>query len=100
MHNTIILKSWQRTFTPTMYAQFEPFDLIGSLVEPTEIGRWNIEEEQEALKELSNFKCTYWKAKELYYVEEFALEYCNCNEDGEIIEGSDYLIAEICSAEL
>lgn len=39
-------------------------------------------------------KCTYKKGIELTYIDEWALEYCECDEDGDFVEGSDYDIAD------
>lgn len=34
------------------------------------------------------------KGIELTYIDEWALEYCECDEDGEFVEGSDYDMAD------
>lgn len=51
-------------------------------------------EKDEAVAELASKKCTYKKGIELTYIDEWALEYCECDEDGEFVEGSDYDIAD------
>lgn len=58
-----------------------------------EVMRWSIEQEAAAQKELSRRKCTYFRIGDTVYADEYALEYCECDEDGEFIEGSDYELA-------
>lgn len=69
---------------------------------PIELKRWNISEE-EALKELAKYKCSYAGYYDCYYngkfngnlyVEEYALHYCGCDADGEFLFGGDYELAE------
>lgn len=78
------------------FKKFTKGDSIrGNDVTPTEIKRWSIEDKEEALAELSKYKCSYERYNEyLYEIKEYALEYCQCDEDGEFIEGSDYDYAE------
>lgn len=62
--------------------------------EPIELKRWSIDEEEEAKKELAKCKCRYWEAFDSFYVEEYALEYCACDDEGEFLWGSDFDLAE------
>lgn len=95
MYNTIILKRGEATLTPREYKNFSEGDTIwGEDRASEELKRWPIEEEAAAKKELKKFRCTYHRLAELYDIEEYALEYCECNEDGEFWEGSDYYLAE------
>lgn len=71
---------------------------------PNELKRWDISEKEEALKELAKYKCSYTGYYDCYYnrnfsgnlcyIEEYALEYCGCDVDGDFICGSDYDLAE------
>lgn len=95
MNNTIILLKGETRMEPRYYKNFEKGNTIFGLnSEPEELKRWSINDKEEAQKELSKYKCSYKKGRELYYIEEYALEYCDCNEDGEVISGSDYDLAE------
>lgn len=96
MNNTIILKGASETLTNAEFKKFEKGDSIwGNNLFPQELKRWSIDEENEAVEELKKYKCKYEKYNDyLMKVEEYALEYCECDEDGEFIEGSDYDLAE------
>ena len=61
---------------------------------PEELARWCMEDIEEAKKALAKKRCSYIKKLSLYSVEEYALEYCECDTDGEFISGSDYDLAE------
>lgn len=95
MNNTIILKKGTRNLTNAEYKSFKNGDAIYGLnADPEELKRWNIADKAEAQKELSRNRCSYWRGREDWQIEEYALEYCECNEDGEFISGSDYDLAE------
>ena len=95
MNNTIILKKGTRNLTNKEHKNFQKGDAVYGLnVEPEELKRWNIADKSEALKELSKHRCSYRRGCEDWQIEEFALEYCECNENGEFISGSDYDLAE------
>lgn len=95
MWNTIILLKGTLKTSPSYYKDFEHGDTIYGLnSEPEELARFSIDEKDKALKELSKHKCTYIKGAEIVYIEEYALQYCNCDEDGDLIDGSDYDLAE------
>lgn len=81
--------------TRSEYKKFSKGDTIwGNNQSPKEIKRWNIEQEEEARKELKNHACIYHENVETWSVEEYALEYCECDENGEFVQGSDYDFAE------
>lgn len=96
MYNTIILKKGYASLTKSEYSKFRKGDTISGIdVEPEELKRWNIEQKEEAEKELKNYKCSYKKYQACIDVEEYALEYCECDEEGEFLTGSDYDFAEL-----
>lgn len=86
--NTIILKKGEYALTRSEYKKFQKGDSI--LYDPEELKRWNIDDKEEALQELAKYRCTYKKGIELYFVEEYALEFCECDSDGEFVCGSDF----------
>lgn len=93
---TIILLHGYSVFTWQEYKKFTEGDLIyGENENPEEIARWSIEDEQAAIKELNKYKCSYeHNSSGTYTVNEYALEYCVTDEEGEFIEGSDFTFAE------
>ena len=95
MNNTIILLKGYALLTRTEYKKFNKGDTIfGNDSNPEEIKRWSIEQEQEAKEELAKHTCTYRENAETWSIEEYALEYCECDEEGEFLQGSDYGLAE------
>lgn len=95
MFNTIILKKGEASLTENEYKKFAKGDTIfGNNSEPEEVKRWNIEDKEVAEKELSNYSCEYIEHVNSWSVKEWALEYCECDEDGDFIQGSDYNLAE------
>ena len=46
------------------------------------------------MKELAKYKCEYKESGGCYSIKEFALMYCECDEDGEFVEGADFDMAE------
>ncbi len=94
MNNTIILKKGYARLTNNEYKGFSKGDTIwGVDRDPEEVKRWSIEDKEEAEKELAKYRCTY-SGGNVWDIEEYALEYCECDEEGEFIEGSDYSLAE------
>lgn len=101
MYNTIILVHGRGECSAREWMQrFHPGESIwgaesGAL---EEIKRWNIEQEEEAKSELAKYRCRYTPVLgfscRLIELDEYALEYCECDEDGEFIIGSDYVLAE------
>lgn len=95
MNNTIILLADDASLTRREYKSFEKGDLIfGIDSEPKELKRWNIADKEEAMKELAKYKCEYKESGGCYSIKEFALMYCECDEDGEFVEGADFDMAE------
>lgn len=97
MNNTIILKRGFTRLTLAEYKKFNRFDTIAGVdSNPEEIKRWDISDKENALKELKKYNCVYKKYNDsLIDIEEYMLEYCKCDKDGEFIEGSDYEFALI-----
>lgn len=95
MNNTIILLKGEALLTRGEYKKFSKGDTIWGIDrEPEEIKRWGIEQEQEAKEELTKYSCTYHENAETWNIEEYALEYCECDENGEFVQGSDFELAE------
>lgn len=95
MTNTIKLLNGEALLTRGEYKKFSKGDTIWGIDrEPEEIKRWSIEQEQEAKEELAKHSCTYHENVETWSIEEYALEYCECDEEGEFIQGSDFDLAE------
>jgi len=94
-HNTIILLHNAWKLTRPEYMKFTAGDSIyGNDSNPEELKRWPITEKAEALEELKKYRCTYRKSGQLYHVEEYALEYCETDDEGEFVVGSDFDMAE------
>lgn len=93
MNNTIILKKGYERLTENEFKEFQKGDTIwGNDSTPEELNRWSIEQEQDARAELAKHSCTYVHGN-VWDIEEYALEYCECNENGEFVQGSDYVLA-------
>ena len=93
MNNTIILKKGYARLTDSEYENFTKGDTIsGNDSNPEELKRWSIDHEEEAKEELKKYNCTY-KNDYGWNIEEYALEYCECDEEGEFVVGSDYEMA-------
>ena len=100
MYNTIILKKGEAILTPREYRDFCKGDTIwGDYRMPKELFRWPIEQEEEAKSELAKYKCEYRRGIEDYFISEYGLEYCECDEDGDFVSGSDFDLAEEISEE-
>lgn len=61
---------------------------------------WPIEEEAKAREELAKKECSYWIEKTfagftVIMAEEWALEFCEMDEDGEFVDGSDLESAKV-----
>lgn len=93
MNNTIILRHGFGEIS-------EKGDTIWGIdSDAQEIKRWGIANETAAKQELSRHKCQYREERTFYgstvmQADEWALEYCECDEDGDFIQGSDYDLAE------
>lgn len=95
MFNTVILRRGDARLTRKEYRDFSKGDTIfGADSNSEELNRWPIEKEEEAKAELAKYKCKYENGIELVYITEYALEWCECDEDGELVQGSDYELAE------
>ena len=95
MFNTIILLKGEARLSRREYKNFSEGDTIwGADSSAEEIKRWDIEHEEEAKEELKKYKCSTYTNGSIYTIEEYALEYCECNDDGEFVIGSDYDLAE------
>lgn len=93
MFNTIILRKGSEILTNKEYKGFTNGDTIwGDNASPEELNRWPVEYKEEAKEILAKLKCTYEhdEAQSRWYITEYALEYCETDEDGEFVEGSDY----------
>ena len=106
MNNTIILLKGTESLTKREYRRFEKGDTIwGDMQDPEELQRWSIDQKEEAEKALADLRCEYIQRAEIVDITEHALQYCECDEDGEFIQGSDYSFApdeerkeiEVCS---
>ena len=98
--NTIILKHNEKMLTKEEYRKLEKGDLIwGDAETPEEVKRWTFDEsnanevKEKAKEELKKYRCRYEKNDQLMNVEEYALEYCETDQAGEFVEGSDYDLA-------
>lgn len=97
MNNTIILKEGYAFLTKNEYKEFSKGDTIcGADRNPKELKRWNIADEAEAKEELKKYRCEYYEQKSSgsMSIKEYALEYCECDEDGEFMFGSDFDFAD------
>lgn len=94
--NTIILLKGYAKLSNTEFKKFNEGDTIyGENSEPIELKRWNISDKQQAIEELKKYNCKYERYNDyIYEVEEYALEYSERGEDGELIDGCDYDLAE------
>ena len=93
----IILEKGERILTKKEYKTFEKGDAIwGDCSNPEELKRWTIENKNEAEKELEKYKCKYeyGQLQEAYYITEYALEYCECDENGDYDFGIEYELAK------
>lgn len=91
-----LLKGTER-LTASEMKKFTKLDtILGCDSCPETIKEWNIDQMEEAKAELAKHKSSYERCNELYYIEEYALEVFEADEDGELIEGSDYYHAEEC----
>ena len=95
MNNTIKLIKGDEILTRSEYEKFKKNDsILGADRSPEELKTWSINQEADAKAELSKYRCEYIHNIATVHVIEYALEYCQCDESGEFIEGSDYYFAE------
>lgn len=97
MFNTIILKKGYRMLTRSEYAKFEKGDTIyGSDSNPTELKRYPISQKDLAYFDLNKFRCVYDDSNsDCVDIIEYALEFCECDQDGDFIQGSNYDFAPV-----
>ena len=73
----------------------QPGDAIFGIDNDAEVLKtWSISDETAAKAELANLRCTYQELGGTMFYSEYALEYCECDDDGEFICGSDFWLAE------
>lgn len=94
MNNTIRLLEGYERLTRREYKNFSKGDTIwGADSNPKELKRWNVEQEDEAREELKNYKCEYDEGNDID-ITEYALEFFESDEEGELIRGSDFELAD------
>lgn len=96
MFNTIRLLRGSRNIT----VKGDEMPEIGCAIyedgtDPEELNRWVIEDKEDALKELTKYRCSYQKGSGVVFAEEYALEFFEADEDGDFVQGSDFDFAEI-----
>lgn len=95
MYNTIRLLHNKVSMTAREYKEFEHGDtLFGVDRNPEVLAKWVIDDIEDAKKELERHYCSAIKGVSIIDVEEYALEYCDTDENGEFECGSDYDLAE------
>lgn len=95
MFNTIILKKGEASLTKREMEDFQKGDTIWGIDrEAEELKRWSIDQEEEAKAKLKKYKCSYSDWSNGTNITEYALEYCECDEDGVFLSGSDFEFAE------
>lgn len=95
MLNTILLKEGYARLTKDEYSKFEKGDTIwGNNADPQTIAKWSLDDKDAARAELAKRRCSYNEGECLVTITEFALEYCEFDEDGEWASGSDFDLAE------
>lgn len=99
MYNAILLLKGEDRFARSEWNKVDEKE--GSTIwqdgaNPQELKRWGMEQKKEALEEFEKCKCQYVEPTGDFpgYIKEFALEYCECDDDGEFVQGSDYDLAE------
>ena len=94
-YNTIILKHGVGSYTKKQFDNFVEGDCdCGENANPEELKRWTGDQYGLAKAELTKYRCSYRKSGGYVFADEYALEYCNTDEDGEFLDGSDLDIAE------
>ena len=99
-YNAIRLLHAVSTFS-TRTKEYTPGEAIWGVDNAPEIVKvWGIDQKEEAQQELELYCCTdYYSYLGYHYhdVEEWALEICEIDEEGEWLAGSDYWLAPIAS---
>ena len=96
MYNTIRLLKGRAYLTDNEFEKFDKFDtILGNNSMPTELARWSIDNEITALNALGEFKNIYVKTTHVWFIEEYALEYLECDDNNnEIGMIREYKFAE------
>ncbi|MDO5564932.1 MAG: hypothetical protein Q4F88_06870 [Eubacteriales bacterium] len=97
MIQKIILVKGFANLTKREYTKFKKGDTIyGNDSEPKELQRWNETDENDALKELEKYHCVYdtRNSDGFTTIQEYALEWFDCDDDGEFISSSGYKFAD------
>lgn len=93
MWNTIVLLRGEKSLTKAEFRSFNYGDTIwGTDSNVEELQKWNISDEDTAKEELKKYHCEY-DCGNTTYIEEYALMYCEYDEDGEFVCGGDYELA-------
>lgn len=93
--NTIIMLKGESVLTYREMREFQKGDAIwGNDSSPKEIGRWKMEDIESARAALAEKKCSYRKGIKDTYIEEYALQYCDVDVNGDFMSGADYDLAE------
>lgn len=94
--NTIILRKGESNMPTKMFeSSFEKGDTIwGVDSDSVELMRFGIGQKGDAMKQLAEHKCSYLSSCGTTWIEEYALEFCECDEDGDFIQGSDFELAD------
>lgn len=96
--NTIVLL-YEETLFSGVYKKNVKME-VGNLItvpdsEAEELRRWNITEKDSAFSELKKHKCVIKAVPGGIYVEEYALEFFEEDDEGRIVEGSNFEFAEL-----
>lgn len=94
MYNTIRLLHNRVNMTTNEYKEFEHGDTIFGVGNPEVLAKWVIDDIDDAKEELERHYCSAIGGDKYTEVEEYALEYCDMDENGEFECGSDYDLAE------
>ena len=95
MYNTVRLLHNEVRMSADKYESFEHGDTIfGIDQDPEVLAKWDIDDIEDAKMELEKFYCSSNSNGVIVDVEEYALEYCDTDENGEFVEGSDYDFAK------
>lgn len=96
MNTIVLLHNEARLNRRFELKKFQKGDLIwGEDENPEELMRWSAAEEAAAKAELAKLRCVYDPYNDqLAYIEEYALEWFEADEDGEFLFGSDFELAQ------
>lgn len=93
--STIRLIHGELTLTNAEFKEFEKGDAVwGCDTDPDIVKTWDISQKDEAKAELAKHRCKYSRSDQLHFIDEWALDYCLCDEEGEFLSGSDFDLAE------